>query len=245
MQHWNRLPRYYALKDSTLHEQSIWASLRTISFDFFLSHPASLLLILTSCVNTRKEDRELPSYTNKSTYFIRFVHILSFFSSIYTLLRIFFIMHWELGHSIQSSGTKDNSKPRHVPSRINQVIAMSNNCLPRPLERYKWLHFTKENMHDNCIYDICLDSCILESHANHKGTTQFWIKTSILVHLMTPLVIYFLNGIHQQSLCICWRPEPHFFSLAFSPTKMAFRKICLLVGSETNHWIPYYISFLK
>jgi len=142
-------------------------------------------------------------------------------------------------------GTKYNSKPRHVPSRINQVIAMSNNCLPRPLERYKWLHFTKENMHDNCIYDICLDSCILESHANHKGTTQFWIKTSILVHLMTPLVIYFLNGIHQQSLGICWRPEPHFFSLAFSLTKMAFRKICLLVGSETNHWIPYYISFLK
>ena len=126
MQHWNRLPRYYALKDSTLHEQSIWASLRTISFDFFLSHPASLLLILTSCVNTRKEDRELPSYTNKSTYFIRFVHILSFFSSIYTLLRIFFIMHWELGHSIQSSGTKYNSKPRHVPSCITKVISMSN-----------------------------------------------------------------------------------------------------------------------
>ena len=59
MQHWNRLPRYYALKDSTLHEQSIWASLRTISFDFFLSHPARLLLILTSCVNTRKEDRDV------------------------------------------------------------------------------------------------------------------------------------------------------------------------------------------
>jgi len=35
-------------------------------------------------------------------------------------------MHWELGHSIQSSGTKYNSKPRHVPSCITKVISMSN-----------------------------------------------------------------------------------------------------------------------
>ena len=34
---------------------------------------------------------------------------------------------------------------------------------------------------------------IFWNHIKHKGTMQFWIETSILAHLMTPLVIYFLN----------------------------------------------------
>ena len=153
MQHWNRLPRYYALKDSTLHEQSIWASLRTISFDFFLSHPASLLLILTSCVNTRKEDRELPSYTNKSTYFIRFVHILSFF------FLLFILSYASSSSCIENLVIQSNPQAPNTTASLGMSPVASLRSYPCPTLLAKTIreiqmtspHDTKENVHDNCI----------------------------------------------------------------------------------------------
>jgi len=53
-----------------------------------------------------------------------------------------------------------------------------------------------------------------------KGTMQFRVKTSLLVHLMTPLVIHFVNGIELDifepalliflaQVCRCLKKQEH------------------------------------
>ena len=148
MQHWNRLPRYYALKDSTLHEHHCEPSLLTF---FYLTLRASCLfwpLVWTpgkktgSCQATpTKVHISLGLYTY-SHFFLLF--ILSYASSSSCIENLVIQSNPQAPKTTASLGMSPVASLRSYPCPTLLAKTIREIQMTSP-------HDTKENINDNCI----------------------------------------------------------------------------------------------
>jgi len=109
MEHWNSLPRYLPWKTTrcTSRPSELAGHLSITAIHLFwllfispCQPPAYFTLLTRLCEHQKTWSCQA---TTTKVHISSGWYTYSYFSSIYNLLSTFFIMHWELGHSIQSS----------------------------------------------------------------------------------------------------------------------------------------------